>query len=164
MALTGCISGGAGSANVPTSDVFFKPPTMPAPLKTAVIDSEAASTPQPTPPCHNGLAFITDITIPDGTLVTPGAEIDKTWEVENIGTCGWTAEYSLRHVGGSNLGAETTLPLYPARAGTRALITIRFTSPAESGTIHSAWRAYGPDDQPFGDAVYVQMIVSSAQP
>lgn len=164
MALTGCQPGSAGSANVPTDDTFFKPPTLPVPQQTAAPDTGAASTPQPSPPCQNGLAFIADITIPDGTVVTPGAVFDKTWEVENIGTCGWTEEYSLRHVGGSNLGAETTLPLYPARAGTRALINIRFTAPAESGTIHSAWRAYSPDDQPFGDAVYVQMIVSGAQP
>jgi hypothetical protein len=162
--LAGCLPGSSASAITPTQDAFFKPPTLPVPEETAALVAGGVKTSLPTPSCQNGLAFIADITIPDGTLVTPGSFIDKTWEVENTGTCGWTADYSLRHVGGSNLGAETTLPLYPARAGARALITIRFTAPAESGTIHSAWRAYGPDDQPFGDAVYVQMIVSGAQP
>lgn len=164
LILTGCLPGSPASVNIPTGDAFFKPPTLPVPEETAAPGAGVAKTLRPTPSCQNGLAYIADISIPDGTLVTPGTVIDKTWEVENIGTCGWTAEYSLRHVGGSNLGAETPLPLYPARAGTRALINIRFTVPAESGTIHSAWRAYGPDDLPFGDAVYVQMVVSGAQP
>jgi hypothetical protein len=164
LAAAGCISGNSTPSGVASGENLFKPPTQPAPLQTNTPSAGNLLSLQPTPACQNGLAFLADITIPDGTIVAPGARVDKSWEVENIGSCSWNAEYSIRHVGGSNLGAETTLPLYPARPGTRAVINIQFTAPAESGTIHSAWRAYAPDGQPFGDAVYLQINVSTSQP
>jgi hypothetical protein len=164
LAGAGCNSGNSTSSGVPSGGELFKPPTQPAPLQTITISEGNILSPQPTPPCQNGLAFLADISIPDGTIVAPGAMINKSWEVENIGSCSWNADYSIRHVGGSNLGSDTTLPLYPARSGTRAVISIQFTAPTESGTIHSAWRAYAPDGQPFGDAIYLQINVSNSQP
>jgi hypothetical protein len=158
LAAAGCTSA------VPAAADVFKPPTQPVLQTPAGSISTSDSPPQPTPACQNGLDFLADLTVPDGTLVAPGAVLDKTWQVENSGSCNWNADYSIRNVGGSNLGAETSLPLYPARAGTRADISLRFTAPAESGTIHSAWRAYGPDGQPFGDPFYLQIIVSNSQP
>ncbi|MHC1784321.1 MAG: NBR1-Ig-like domain-containing protein [Anaerolineaceae bacterium] len=164
LVASGCIPGNSIASSVPSEGELFKPPTQPAPLQENTPSEGNILPLQLTPPCQNGLAFLADISIPDGTMVAPGALVDKSWEVENIGSCSWNAEYSIRHVGGSNLGAETTLPLYPARSGTRAVISIQFTAPAESGTIHSAWRAYAPDGQPFGDAVYLQINVSDSQP
>jgi hypothetical protein len=143
----------------PSEGELFKPPTQLAAIAT-LSTTEVPRSVNPTPPCQNGLAFISDITIPDGTVVNPGAIVDKTWEVENIGTCNWSAKYELRLVGGSNLSVETSQPLYPARAGSRAPIRIQFKAPTETGTIHSAWRAYSPDGQPFGDPIYLQIIVS----
>lgn len=33
--------------------------------------------------------FVADITIPDGTLVAPGARFTKVWELQNVGTVPW---------------------------------------------------------------------------
>jgi hypothetical protein len=49
--------------------------------------------------------------------------------------------------------------LYPARAGTNAVIQILFQAPAESGTYRSAWQAYNPDGQPFGDPIFIDIAV-----
>ncbi|HET9587684.1 MAG TPA: hypothetical protein VFO91_02750, partial [Anaerolineales bacterium] len=100
----------AACSPVPTPTPF-RPPTLPPPLiePTLLINStrEAVvvqSTPITTisiPPtvdtenCSNDLTFVQDLTIPDNSLVTYGAAIDKQWLVENSGTCDWNADYRL---------------------------------------------------------------------
>ncbi len=48
--------------------------------------------------------FVTDVTVPDGSIYPPGATFTKTWRLKNIGTCTWTPSYSmvyrLRHADG----------------------------------------------------------------
>lgn len=99
------------------------------------------------------------MTIPDGTILSPGTNIDKQWLVDNSGTCNWDSHYRLKWVGGDPLGAVPEQALYPARAGTRINLRIVFTAPAAVGSYESAWQAYDPDGNPFGDLVYVRIVV-----
>jgi len=103
---------------------------------------------------------VEDLTIPDGSLIPAGQAIEKQWRVENIGTCDWDARYRLKLVDGfPPLGAVGEQALYPARAGTQAVLTINFTAPLKAGTYRTAWQAYSPDGTAFGDAVYMEIIV-----
>ncbi len=117
--------------------------------------------PQPTPtlPCVDSLTFLNDLTIPDGSIIQAGASIDKRWEVENSGTCNWESGYSLRLIAGDDLGAGTQQALVPARSGTRAVIRILFQAPSEPGNYRSAWQAHNPEDQPFGDPIFMDIVV-----
>lgn len=117
------------------------------------------SSPTATPPCTDSLAFVQDLTIPDGTIVSPGASVDKQWLVQNNGSCNWDSRYRLRFVGGLDMGATTEQSLYPARAGTQATIRINFTAPSEPGTYNTAWQAFDPFGEPFGDPVFMEIIV-----
>jgi hypothetical protein len=151
----------------------FLPPTLQAPLiePTLIINPTKAmivvqSTPLPTIPatvaaeeCFNNLTFVEDITIPDNSFITFGARIDKQWLVENSGTCNWNSEYRLKHIGGAVLDAPEEIALYPARAGTRATIQILFTAPFIDGVYESAWQAHDPDGIPFGDPIYVRVVI-----
>ena len=58
------------------------------------------------------------------------------------------------------MGAPGEQALYPARAGTQAVIRILFTAPAQAGAYVSQWRAAGPDGQSFGDPIYIVITVS----
>lgn len=116
--------------------------------------------PTPTPPCTDNLSYIQDLTIPDGTSVSAGQAIDKQWLVTNSGTCDWDARYRLRLVAGSPMGAAVDQALYPARAGTQATLRILFTAPSDAGTFNSAWQAFGPEGNAFGDTVYMQIVVT----
>jgi len=49
--------------------------------------------------------------------------------------------------------------LYPARAGTQATVQIIFTAPFTDGVYESAWQAYDPSGNPFGDPVYIRITV-----
>jgi len=80
--------------------------------------------------------------------------------VENNGTCNWDERYSLRLVAGDTLGADQVQGLFPARAGSEAVIRIEFTAPQETGTQRSAWQAFGPDGRPFGDPFYLEILVA----
>jgi hypothetical protein len=116
--------------------------------------------PSATPACTNQLTFQDDLTIPDGSAIAPGEVLDKRWQVENSGTCNWDDRYSLRLVAGSDLGAQLQVGLFPARSGTVVPIRILFTAPQEAGPYRSAWQAYGPDGEPFGDQIFIDIVVT----
>lgn len=179
----GC-SAPAGRSATPAQAVVTQPataaPASPAPptlviTLTATQFRLASPTPQPsptppprpptsTPVCQDGLRFLADITIPDGTIVAPGETLDKQWQVENSGSCNWNERYRLRRISGPALGAPDEQPLYPARSGTQAIIRILLVAPSEPGTYRSAWQAYNPQGEPFGDPIFVEILVSSSRP
>ncbi len=142
---------------------YFIPPTSavtPTPLPSATVEVNTAI-PRPTEDagCSNLLAYIKDLTIPDGSMFSPGEIIDKRWLVENQGTCNWNSRYSLRLIGGDPMGASTEQSLYPALAGNQAVIRINFKAPAESGKYRSAWQAFTPDSRAFGDPIFIEVQV-----
>lgn len=143
----------------PASDApLFLPPTS-APLRTESSPIPELSQPTPTLPCVDMLTFIGDLTIPDGSIIQAGASIDKRWEVENSGTCNWESDYFLRLIAGDELGAGSQLALTPARSGTRTVIRILFQAPTEPGNYRSAWQAHNPQGQPFGDPIFIDIVV-----
>jgi hypothetical protein len=79
--------------------------------------------------------------------------------VENNGSCNWDAGYRLKLSGGPDLGAAAEQALFPARSGTQAVIRIVFTAPTEPGAYRSAWQAYSPDGQAFGDLIFIEIQV-----
>jgi hypothetical protein len=146
----------APKAAAPTSPLL----TGEAPrIPTYTPPPEPTASPLSTPPCTDGLEFIEDLTIPDETVVPPAANLEKQWSVQNSGSCNWDARYRLKLVGGLELGAVQEQALYPARAGTLATLRITFIAPDQPGNYTTAWQAFGPDGQPFGDAIYMEITV-----
>jgi hypothetical protein len=133
-------------------------PPLPSPT---VTEQPPTDTPSPTATliCDNNLEFLRDITIPDGTQVLRGAIIKKSWLVENNGSCNWGIHHRLRLIEGPSLGAVTEQALYPARSGTQVMIQIVFTAPLEPGRHRSAWGAYSPQGDQFGDIIYIEIVV-----
>jgi len=140
----------------------FLPPTV-------VSQKPAASTPaqiitnipriSPTPTCIDNLTFQDDLTIKDGTKVTAGTMLDKRWHVTNSGSCNWDNRYRLKLIAGSDMSAPVEQALYPARSGTSIIIRIIFTAPAEPGTYRSAWQAFNPNGEAFGDPFFIEIVV-----
>jgi hypothetical protein len=100
-----------------------------------------------------------DITIPDGTAVKPGEELDKRWQVRNNGTCDWTDKYTIRIIVGDALGSPEIQALYPARSGSAAVIRMKLVAPQNPGTYRTAWQAYNENEEAFGDPVYIDIVV-----
>jgi len=73
-------------------------PTLPPPV----------SGPSQTPnPCNQAM-FIYDVTVPDGTIMSPNQRFTKTWLLKNIGTCTWTSGYHLVYISGNPMGGSTS--------------------------------------------------------
>jgi hypothetical protein len=105
------------------------------------------------------LTYIEDLTIPDGTVVQPGEAMDKRWLVSNSGTCNWDNQYRLKRIAGPDLGLAAEQSLFPARSGTQASIRLLFIASDEAGAQRSAWQAYGPEGDSFGDPIFIDVIV-----
>ncbi len=75
------------------------------------IERGSTTTPPPPPStgCTDKVAFIADVTVPDGTVMVPNYSFTKTWRLKNIGTCTWTPSYSVTYVSGDPMSA-----VYPA--------------------------------------------------
>lgn len=110
--------------------------------------------------CDNA-AYISDVTVPDGTLVTAGAAFVKTWLMSNSGTCAWTTGYRLASVGGDQMGgADTALAAGVPPAG-QSQVSVRLTAPAAPGTYTGQWQMQNAQQQPFGSIITVVIRVGS---
>ncbi len=167
MSLLGLV---ACSSASPTPSVVYRPPTAQVqagdafstalpPQFQPTFPAQAGGSSQ-TPPCTDSLSFLKDLTIPDGSQVPPGSTIDKRWLVLNSGTCNWDSDYRLKFISGDLIGAAREQGLYPARAGAQVPLRILFTAPDQAGTYNSTWQAAAPDGTPFGDAVFIEIVVT----
>jgi hypothetical protein len=144
-----------------------QPPLFIAPTyqaTTEVIDNNSSNLEgdkTPTASCTDQLQWMYDLSIPDGSQVSPGAILEKQWQVKNTGTCNWDDKYTLRLTAGVDMGAASPQMLVPARGGSEAVIQIEFTAPVEQGRYRSAWQAYNPSGQPFGDPIFIEIVVTS---
>ena len=158
---SGLIREEAGDIYLPPTPAGGATPLIAQPTLTPIQGqaSTLAALPTPTPPCADSLRYIKDLSIPDGSQVSSGEKLDKRWSVENNGSCNWDKDYRLKLVAGPELGASVEQALYPARSGSLATIWISFTAPNEPGVYRSAWQAYNPTGQPFGDPVFIEIQV-----
>jgi len=95
-------------------------------------------------------------------VVSPGEVLDKQWLVANTGTCNWDENYQLKLIAGPEMGAAGTQFLHPARSGFEAVIRINYIAPLEPGTYRSAWQAHSPSGEPFGDPIFIEIVVSES--
>ena len=144
----------AAVRHTPVILAAFTPTPSPPPAAPAFV-------PTATPACTDALTFMEDLTIPDGTQVSPGAPLDKRWKVQNSGTCNWDATYSVQLIAGPESGAPANASLYPARSGNEGVIRLQFDAPTDTGTYRIAWQAFNPQNQPFGDPFYIEFVVST---
>ena len=153
---------------IPPDNVYRSPTQIPTLLSTAPsagdrgvdIHQEDVAVPTPTPDCFNNLLFIKDVTIPDGTLVDPGEILDKRWAVQNNGSCNWNEGYRVKLIAGPGMGMPVQQALFPALSGIEVIIRMVFIAPDEAGYFRSAWQAYGPQDIPFGDPFFIDIVVA----
>lgn len=158
-ALTACSILGSAREDFrpPAAEATWAPPVMPTTTPTRAPTTAPAVT--GTPACTNELRFLEDATIPDGTAVIPAEGLDKRWVLENAGTCNWDETYSVRLISGPAMGASEMQALFPARSGTSFELRMHFTAPEDAGIYRSAWQAYDPGGEPFGETFYIEVVV-----
>jgi hypothetical protein len=92
----------------------------------STIPSQEVGAPSPTgspsPPVADKdcleAAFITDVSIPDGTAMDPDEIFLKIWRLNNMGDCRWPDDLVLDFIGGDPMGTNQVVPVefFPAGA------------------------------------------------
>jgi hypothetical protein len=101
-----------------------------------------------------------DVNIPDNSEMTPGQEFVKTWKVKNDGGCAWGAGYGLIYAGyGNRMSGQPEPMASVVLVGQEVEISISFKAPTQTGEYLSAWRMANDKGIPFGEVVYVKIVV-----
>ncbi|MCZ2128027.1 MAG: hypothetical protein LC099_09685 [Anaerolineales bacterium] len=111
-----------------TPEATFTPP----PTDTATPAFTA------TPVCPQA-QFITDVTIPDGTVMTPGQTFTKKWRIRNTGQCAWSG-YSLVFDTGDSMGGPASQAIGSINPGQEFDLEVNLTAPTAPGSYRGYWR------------------------
>lgn len=147
------------------------PPTLT--LLPALTPTLTPNLPPPTvaPAGCDKATFVADVTVPDGTLFTPGTAFVKTWRLKNSGTCTWTTAYKLTFYNGEQLSAPTSINLpRTVASGATVDLSVNMTAPLITGKYRGYWILSNAANKLFGigaDAskpVWVEVNVSGPAP
>jgi hypothetical protein len=155
----------------PTSSQTHTPsPTM-SPTPTMIPPTE-----MPTPTLTatqtqcNLAIFVEDISIPDGKEIEPGVSFMKTWRLENIGSCTWTANYDVIFVSGNSMNAPNRIGLNRrVNPGEFVDISILMEAPTYPGTYTGYWMLADEAGDRFGvgpegeESFWVSITVKAAE-
>ncbi len=111
--------------------------------------------------CDNSI-YISDVTIPDKTVVTPGQSMTKTWKVQNSGTCTWSTSYKIAYVAGNAMGGATTAISQAVSPGQSIDISVAMVAPSAAGESAGTWRLTNDKAQPFGTNLTIVVNVSGS--
>jgi hypothetical protein len=127
------------------------PTASPTSIPATATPVPATNTPLPTAVSYCDWAtFIKDVTIPDGTVLSPGEVFTKTWRLQNRGTCTWTPDYDVVFYSGAQLGGTTMqVPGYVA-PGQSVDVAVTFTAPSTPGHYVSYWILRNSSGKLFG--------------
>lgn len=125
--------------------------------------TDATPTPGGTPSgaCDDA-AFVTDVSVPDGTVVKAGQPFTKTWRLSNAGTCTWNTGYRLAFVAGDAMGGASTQLGKDVPPAGQVDIAVTLTAPNSNGTYKGDWRMQNAGGVTFGSTVYVVVKVTDA--
>jgi hypothetical protein len=135
--------GGVAQATVPAQ------PTTPP---------ESTSTPLPGG-CADGMQFVADVSVPDGTIFGPNESFIKTWRVRNSGSCAWSG-YRVMFVSGEPMGTLDQ-PVPDTPAGEELDVSIEMTAPglpAQAGGLDAytgRWQVQSPGGAILGSLTCV---------
>ena len=151
-------------------------PTSESPTLHPTLTPVTTKAPPTAPPaigsvkaCYSA-SYVSDVSIPDGTIVSPGSTFWKTWRIKNDGSCTWNSSYKFVFMDGDLMGGAYVYALpVVAAPGDTVDIPIQLFAPTETGTYTGNWKIQAPDKTIFGVGQYsvplsVQVVVGSGTP
>ena len=146
------------AAETATQAVSVTPEMTTQPTDTAVATNNPFES-TPTDITCDDAKWIDDVTVPDGTQMTPGQDFVKTWKIKNTGSCTWGTGYTLIHGYDEKLDGIAE-PLTTAVApGEEVEVSVRFKAPTNAGEHRSYWRMQNASGSAFGEFFYVTIVV-----
>ena len=98
--------------------------------------------------------------VKDRTMMAPGQRFTQRWQVRNNGDTPWGEGYRLAAIDQS-MGAPPSVPLPPTAPGQVATITLEHLAPITPGVRRSTWQFFNPENQPFGQKLWTEIVVAA---
>ncbi len=145
------------------------PPTAP-PIAPTLVPTKApptaippTDTPTGTGPggCVLSEQFIADVTIPDGTVLAPGAAFGKTWRVQNNGTCTWE-NYLLVFAAGEQMSGPASVMVNNTPPGGTVDVSVNLAAPSAPGEHKGGWRFQATNGSIFGSLTVIINVPAPA--
>jgi hypothetical protein len=154
--------------SLPTQTLQPLQPLQSQPVNTTVPMVQTAATPLPI--VCNRAEFVGDVSVPDGTQLSPGASFTKTWRFRNAGSCTWTPGYVLLFDHGDSLNAPSGQSVLQGTVPPGALVdvSVQLSAPSTPGAYQAFFRMRSPENIVFGigssglDPFWVKIVVPQA--
>ena len=150
----------------PTVVATVTPVSTPQEVPTRALTATSVPTPQEVPTraltatsvaaatrftCTDSAAFISDVTIPDNTVIAANTAFAKKWRLKNTGTCTWDSNYLVAYISGATMSQQPGYWIVQkgqtVAPGQTVDISVGMTSPVENGTYTSYWGMKKADDE-----------------
>lgn len=115
-----------------------------------------------THPSHDGVQFVADVTLPDGSVATPGQALTKTWRLRNTGSTSWGSGYQLVFLRGDQMGAPAAIDVPTTATGQEVNLSTGLAAPANPGSYTGYWRLRNPQGTYFGSEIWIKINVQTA--
>ncbi len=118
------------------------------------------STTAPLSPAKNAI-FLSDTSVPDGTVVAVRQILLKGWLLYNSGRVAWGQKWSIKQISGKSFGALDHFALPPTAPCRTVNLLIALRAPARAGSYESVWRLQDARSHRFGDGLTIKILVRS---
>lgn len=139
-----------------TATQQFLPPTETAAAIFTIDPTLAALTPDALCDDYDWDPTTLDVTIPDGTPMTPGQEFTKTWKIKNTGICTWDTSYkaiwSYSNPPNERMSAQPVPLATLVAPGQEVEVSVQFKAPSTPGEYTLWWVMVNSKGIPFGKA------------
>ena len=135
---------------------------------TQALSAASADDPcQPDIPSTTDNATFTGYETPsNGTAVSPGQSLVKTWQLRNTGSTTWGSGYKLVFRSGDRLGTPESVdvPTVPLKQEVDLSVPLQIPSNLASNTYTGHWQLRDPQGKFFGPDLWVTVKVVSSNP
>jgi hypothetical protein len=107
---------------------------------------------------HDCEAFVADVTVPDGTVVSTGASFTKVWRLRNCGTTDWSGLSAVRVDGRFGPGSFLVPRVAPGRTGD---LSAGMVAPSTPGRYRSTYRLRAADGHYAANSFWVDINVTA---
>jgi len=101
--------------------------------------------------CTDLAAFVSDVTIPDNTVIAANTAFTKTWRLKNTGTCTWDGNYLVAYISGATMSQQPGYWIVQQgqtiAPGQTVDVSVGMTAPVDNGSYASYWGLKKVDGQ-----------------
>ena len=120
--------------------------------------------PPPVTTKNDAASFRSDISLPDGSIVSPNQVLTKTWRLQNSGSTTWGDGYQLVFLRGDRMGAPASINVPSTSSGQTVDLSVSITAPSSPGSYQGFWRLRNPQGTYFGSEIWISIGIGNSAP